>query len=73
MSSEILWSGKPYLRKTIVKSLILYVLTALLFTWIASAIGGGEGRGLGIRYLHDHSRDIHTVLSLLEESAHVLR
>jgi uncharacterized membrane protein len=32
LSEEILWVGKPYLKKTFVKSLIIYVLISLIFT-----------------------------------------
>lgn len=32
--SAILWSGKPYIRKTIVKAIIIYALLTLLFSWL---------------------------------------
>lgn len=33
-SSEIIWSGKPYIKKTIVKAIIIYVLLSLMFIWL---------------------------------------
>lgn len=34
MLSEALWTGKPYIKKTIVKAFVLYVLIGLMFIWI---------------------------------------
>uniref|UniRef100_A0A7J3KFI2 YdbS-like PH domain-containing protein n=1 Tax=Staphylothermus marinus TaxID=2280 RepID=A0A7J3KFI2_STAMA len=32
---SVLWSGKPYIKKTIVKAFILYIILGLFFIWIA--------------------------------------
>jgi len=31
---SVVWSGKPYIKKTIVKAVILYLLLSLLFIWL---------------------------------------
>ncbi|MEM1526800.1 MAG: hypothetical protein QXI44_06895, partial [Ignisphaera sp.] len=31
---SVLWSGKPYIKKTIVKAFILYIMASLFFIWI---------------------------------------
>lgn len=38
MSSGIIWSGKPYIKKTIVKAIIIYVLLSLLFIWLFTLV-----------------------------------
>lgn len=34
MPSDVLWSDKPYIKKTIVKAIILYTLLTILFSWL---------------------------------------
>lgn len=33
-TSTILWSGKPYIKKTVVKAFILYLLLSVFFVWM---------------------------------------
>ncbi|MEM0459855.1 MAG: PH domain-containing protein [Thermofilaceae archaeon] len=35
---EVVWSGKPYMRKTVVKFLLLFTLSTVLLIWLWSAV-----------------------------------